>query len=213
MLQCRSLMGSQVSCQQISSTIGCYLVCRSCHESAPAQASHEVISFFRHPPSPLWIPPCCRWISAPPWTSMSCSDTAASPWSSLWAAEESALAPGALPSPLSLTLMSAELFLSHIITALSGCSCTVVFPPSQIHDPRGATTTADGLAQSSDGSILELSGIYSIGHMGKASGSLSQKPPCSPPLVKPCHTNTVQSQKEQKPQNGFRLFKLPNNTP
>jgi len=62
-----------------------------------------------------------RWISAPPWTSMDCRGQLASPWSSTRAAREDSLLrhlEHLLPSPL-LTLVSAELFLSHHLTPLS----------------------------------------------------------------------------------------------
>jgi len=60
----------------------------------------------------------CRWISAPPWTSMGCRGTACLTMvCSMCCRGISALVPGARPpSPSSLTLVSAMLFLSHILT-------------------------------------------------------------------------------------------------
>jgi len=62
----------------------------------------------------------CRWRSAPPWTSMDCRAQPASPWSAPGAAGEFLLQclEHLLPSPSSLTLVSAELFLSHSLTSL-----------------------------------------------------------------------------------------------
>ena len=63
----------------------------------------------------------CRWISAPPWTSMGCRGTACLTMVfTMDCRGISAPAPGAPPpSPSSLTLVSAELFRSHILTPLS----------------------------------------------------------------------------------------------
>jgi len=67
--------------------------------------------------------PGCRWIAAPPWTSMGRTGTACLTMAfAMGCRGISALAPGAAPllsSPL--TFVSAELFLSHILTLLSGC--------------------------------------------------------------------------------------------
>jgi len=65
----------------------------------------------------------CRWRSAPPWASMDCRVKPASPWSSSQAAGESLLQhlEHLLSSASALTLVSAELLLSHILTPLSHC--------------------------------------------------------------------------------------------
>ena len=67
----------------------------------------------------------CRWISAPPWTFMGCRATACLIMIFTTGCRGiSAPAPGAPPPPpSSLTLVSAELFLSHILTPLSSCCC------------------------------------------------------------------------------------------
>jgi len=61
----------------------------------------------------------CRWISAPPWTSMGCRGTAC--LTMIFSTGcPSAPVPGAPPlPPSSLTLVSAEQFLSHILPPLS----------------------------------------------------------------------------------------------
>jgi len=63
----------------------------------------------------------CRWMSAALWTSMGCRRTACLTMVfTMGCRRSSALAPGAPPPPpSSLTLVSAELFLSYILTLLS----------------------------------------------------------------------------------------------
>ena len=77
--------------------------------------------------------PCCRWISAPALTSMGAGHSCLTMGCTTGCRGISALAPGAPPAPpASLTLVSAGLFLSHILTPLSRCSfcCTKTFSPS-----------------------------------------------------------------------------------
>jgi len=69
--------------------------------------------------SGLGSSPGFRWISAPPWTSMGCGGTAClSMVFSMGSRGISALAPGAPPPPLSLMLVSAELSLLWLQSAL-----------------------------------------------------------------------------------------------
>ena len=68
-----------------------------------------------------------RWASFPPWTSLGCRGTACLTMVFTTGCRGiSAPAPGASPPPpSSLTLGSAGLFLSHVLTPLSGCSFCV----------------------------------------------------------------------------------------
>jgi len=71
-----------------------------------------------------------RWISAPPWTSMGCRRTTCLTVVFTTSCRGiSSLVPGApQPSPASLPLVSAVLFLPHSLTPLFlGCSCEVLF--------------------------------------------------------------------------------------
>jgi len=117
----------------------------------------------------------------------------ASPWSlSRVAREESLLRYfGHLLLPASsLTLVSAELFLSHCLTLLSNCRLTAEFfffypflnsvitealPPSLI-----------GLALASSGSVSEPASTGFIKHGGSFQQLLTEATPIVPPLPKPC---------------------------
>jgi len=139
----------------------------------------------------------CRWISAPAWTSTGCRGTAClTRVFSTVCRGTSALVPGAPPAPaFSLTLVSAELFLSHILTPFSSCKmplcrCFYTFlnglPQRHYHCHRWARpwpTVGPSWSQ------LALALL----DVGEASSSFSQKPSLQPPhLLKPCHANPVQ---------------------
>jgi len=97
-------------------------------QTAPVWASHQATAFFRHPPAPTWGPP---WAAGgyllhhgPPWAAgvTICLTVVFS----TGCRGISAPVPGAPPPPSSsLTLVSAELFLSHILTPFFDCSCCV----------------------------------------------------------------------------------------
>jgi len=118
-----------------------------------------------------------RWISAPPWTSMGCRGTTCLTMVFITGCRGkiSALASGAPPPPpSSLTLVSAELFLSHSLTPLSQTAISMqVFPLLKYVISETLPPLLIGLALASSGSVLELAGIGSIRH----GGSFSQKPP------------------------------------
>ena len=99
---------------------------RSCQEPAPAWAFHRVTASFGHPPAPAWGPPQAAGgylLHCKP--SMGCRGTACLTMVFTTGCRGiSALAPGAPPPPpSSLTLVSAELFLSHLLTPLCSCNC------------------------------------------------------------------------------------------
>jgi len=98
----------------------------------------------------------CRWISAPPWTSMGYRGTTCLTMVfSRGCRGISALAPGAPPpSPSLLTLVSAELFLSHILTPLSCCkSPRFFFSLLKYVIPEALPSLLMGSALASGGSI------------------------------------------------------------
>ncbi|XP_051644285.1 uncharacterized protein LOC127471428 [Manacus candei] len=142
---------------------------------------------FRHPPAPVSVSfPSCRWISAYLWTSIGCRGTAASPWSAPQATGEPQLQlPGACPpSPSLLTLMSAELFLSHILTPLfSECNyiCTVsFFYPLQYIITEVLLPSLMGLALTSSRSVLESAVIGSVRYQGSFQQLLTEATPVVP---------------------------------
>jgi len=74
-----------------------------------------------------------RWISAPPWTSMGCRWTTCLTMVFITGCKGRLSAPVSRappPPPSSLTLVSAELFLSLHLTPLSDCHFTTVYFPS-----------------------------------------------------------------------------------
>lgn len=112
LLQCGSCAKSQVlSANLFQLGLLFPLVHSSFQKPGPAQASHQIRAFFRHPPALVW---------GPPWAVRGHS---ASPWS----------APGAAGNVCSSTRITSLLLhwpwclqnsLSHILTLLSsGCNC------------------------------------------------------------------------------------------
>jgi len=132
----------------------------------------------------LWASTCSgvgssiglRWISDPPWTSMGCRGTVCLTMVFVMAAGESAPVHGG-PSPLpsSLTLVYAELFLSHRLTPRSVAVFAAFFSPSYVI-PEVLPPSLMGWALASSGSILEPAGICFVRHR-EASHSFSQMPP------------------------------------
>jgi len=134
-----------------------------------------------------------RLMSTPLWTSMGCRGTTCLIMVFIMSCKGrlSAPATGAPPPPpSSLTLMSAELFLSHHLTPLSSLRfyynsfprlkyvITEVLPPSPI-----------GLVLASGGSISEPAGTGFIRHGGSFLQLLTEATPIAPLLPKPCHQN------------------------
>ena len=114
----------------------------------------------------------CRWISAPPWISMGCRGNLSAP------------APGAPPLlPSSLTLVSAELFLSHLLTPLCHCNCyspETSFPFLKYVILEVLPLWLMGSALASSGSVLEPTGIDFIGHGGSFQQLLTEAMPMPP---------------------------------
>ena len=110
------------SCQQTRSGVG-----SSLHGSSPARTllkhrlcrDHSLLQASTY--SGVGSSQGCRWVSAPPWTYIGCSGTACPTMVFTRGCRGiTALVPGAPhSSPSSLTLSSATLFLSHILTPLS----------------------------------------------------------------------------------------------
>jgi len=117
----------------------------------------------------------------PPWTA---GGQPASPWLSSRAAKEKNLCSDILNNshpPSSLTLVSAELFLSQSLTPLSRLPfhCRF-FPFLNMISQRHHQPLLIGLALASSWSILELAGIGSVRHEGSYLQLLTQ-PPLQPP--------------------------------
>jgi len=127
--------------------------------------------------------PGCRWRSAPPWTSTGCRGTACPTMvCSMGCRGTSALAPGEPPlAPSSLTLVSAELFLSHILTPLFWLLLhSSFFPLFQYIIPEALPPSLMGSALASSGSVLDPAGIGSIRHRGSFQQLLTAATPTAP---------------------------------
>jgi len=92
----------------------------------------------------------------------------------------------------SLSLVSAELFLSHRLIPLSLLPFhhRVFFLPCLKYViPEALPPLLFGLALASGGSVLEPAGTGFIRHGGSFSQLLTEATPIAPPLSKPCHAN------------------------
>jgi len=114
------------------------------------------------------------WISAPPWTSMDCRGTTCLTVVFIVNCKEklSALVPGAPPPPpSSLTLVSAELFLSIHLTPLSQLPFHhSFFPLHKYVITEALPLPLLDLALASSGSVFELAAL-ALSDMGEASCS------------------------------------------
>jgi len=170
---------------------------RSWQEPAPSWAFHRVTSSFRHPPAPAWGPfyglqvDICSTVDLHglqgnnlPHHGLQHELQGKSLCSNISSTSSLPLS--------SLTLVSAELFLSLHLTSLSNCRFTAVFfflhllnyVISEVLPP-----LLTGLALASSGSILELTGTGFIRPGGSFSQLLTESTPTAPLLQKPCHAN------------------------
>jgi len=128
----------------------------------------------------------------PPWTA---GGQPVSPWSSSQVAREGSLLRHfrhLLPPPSSLTLVSAELFLSHHLTPLSNSCLTAQFfslPLLTYVIPEVLPPSLMGSALASGRSVFEPAGTGFIRHRGSFWQLLTEATPIGPPLPKPCHAN------------------------
>ena len=147
-------------CQQTCSTLG----------SSLHRATARARSLLQHglpmgsqPPSGIHL-----LQPGPPWAA---GEQPASPWSSSQAAREDSLLrllKHLLPPPSSLTLVSAELFLSHCLTPLSSLPfhCSFCLPLLEYVIPEALPPSLIGLALASGESVLELAVTGFIRHGG-----------------------------------------------
>lgn len=140
----------------------------------------RVINSFKHPPSGSDVKSSmgCNWVSAAVWTFMSSSKTA---FTSACRGV-SALVHGAPYSPpFSVTLVSAELFLSYNLTPLSQLLPSVTYPKlsEEHYHLMGCWWAQFWTVTGSSWSLLELASS----NTGIASGVFSQKPPEQPVLL------------------------------
>ncbi|KAM9590949.1 uncharacterized protein ACIBXB_005997 [Morphnus guianensis] len=128
----------------------------------------------------------CRWISAPLWTCMDCRGTACLTMVFTTGCRGiSAPAPGAPPPPpSSLTLVSAGLFLLHVLTPLSGCcfclSHNFFFFFFKCYH-RGVTTIADWLGLGRRRVRLRAGWHWLCRTQGKLPAASYRSHPCNPP--------------------------------
>jgi len=172
---------------------------------APAWALHRVIASFRHPPAPPWAAGGYLLVDLPGlqvniWSTMDLHGLQGDslPHHGLLhgcrgiSALMSATPP---PPPSSLTLVSVELFLCHILTPLLRtelhCCAAGFFPLLKYVIPEALPPSPPGSGLTSSGSVLEMAGIGSIGHGGSFSQLLTEATPVAPQLPKPCYTHPV----------------------
>jgi len=136
-----------------------------------------------------------KWSSAPPWTSMDCRGTTCLTmvFSTSCKGRLSALTFRAPPTPpSSLTLMSAELFLSHRLTLLSTLPFLLqsfFLPLLKYVITEALPPSLTGLALGSGRPVLEPAGTGFYQTWGKLLAASHRSHPIAPPLPKPCHAN------------------------
>ena len=147
----------------------------------------------------------CRWISAPLLTSMGCRDTTHLIMAFIEDCRRiSSLVPGAPPPPpSSLTLVSAELFLSHFPASLSHLLCHIFFTLKYFFTFIEALPVSFmGLVLATGRSVLELAGAGCCClclTWGQLPVSSHRSHHCSPPATKtlPHKPNTMYHDKQK----------------
>lgn len=154
-------------------------------------------SFRAHAPAAVWGPPqAAVWISCLAWSSVGCRRTNCSTMvlsmrhrgvcCSAWSTSSS-------PSPL--TLVSAELFLSHFsYSSFLQWLCSVFYLFSNMFSQRCHQRCC--LAQQGPAVALfrELAGTSCVWHGGSPWLLLMEAIPAAPPLPKSCHVDPIQYQ-------------------
>jgi len=170
---------------------------RSCQEPAPVWASHGITAFFGHPPALVWGP--FHGLQMDICSTMNLHGLQGDrlPHHGLLHRLQGNLSSGTWSTssspPSSLTLVSAELFLSHSLTPLSCCTyCyTGRFSPQLKYVmPEVLPPSLMGLASASSGSVLEPAGI-TIGHGGSFWQLYTEATRVAFLLPKPCYANPI----------------------
>jgi len=153
-----------------------------------------------------------RRISAPPWTSLGCRGTACFTMVFIMGCRGKIYAPvpRAPPlSPSSLTLVSAESFLSHSVTPLSSLLFHhTFFPLLKSVIPEALPLSLIGSALASSGSVLEPAGIGFIRHGRSFLLLLTEATPIHIQLSKPCHEDPQHSTSHLFESHIYELLKF-----
>lgn len=107
-----------------------------------------------------------------------------------------------LPAPHALTLVSAGLFLSHLLTPFSH-TCCALFTLSLICYHRGTTSITHRLSLASRRLALELARTGSVRYGGSSWSHPTET--LNAPATKPCHINQIQSHTSSH-RNGNKTF-------
>jgi len=166
------------------------LVRRSWQEPAPARAPHGVTASFTYPPAPAWGPFPRVQVDICSTVDLHGLQGDNLPHRGLHHEQQGKTAPASQappPPPSSLTLVSAELFLSHCLTPLSQLPSYHRFVFFFVSLLKYVIPEAlpIGLDLASRGSVLELAGTGFVRHGGSFWQLLTEATPIVPLLPKP----------------------------